>query len=439
MKNIIMKNIKGIMLACLAFLLSITLVGCDEKEDEYKAYEGTLQTDTLKLTTNYENLSFLNDGIGEVKLSQNVDGDTAHFIDSKTSTNFTARFLCINTPESTGRVEAWGKGASKFTATKLSEADVIVCESKVTGSPAEKDTTMKRYLAYIWYKIGDDDFRLLNLELVEEGYTRFTDDYTQVKYGAEFNKANINSYNLKIRVFGEKDPNFDYSGDVFEVTIAEVKANFDSYSGGSTLKITARVMRFSGENLYIQDLNETENDETGEYTKAGIYVYSGYGSSFSYSLEVGQVITFYCQCSDSDTYGRQLTNPNNVRLVNEYEKEYSVIELESKDIPNGGVDLGKYEGFVVHIDKLLVTGKTSEDKITDKGAYTIYCQTVDGKEVNVRIDGSVNPKLSYDDVVVGMVYSVTGGVSQFHDSYQIMLGNQRTKIEMNDFVLVESK
>lgn len=436
MKKYLLNKFKGVMSFLMILFLAFAFVGCNEEENEApETYEGTLETDALKLTNNYEGLSFLNDGIGEVKLNQTVDGDTAHFEDVKTGDWFTARFLCVNTPESTGRVDPWGKEASKFVADILTRADVIVCESKVNGQKAELDSTLKRYLAYVWYKIGDNDFRLLNLELVENALSRFTDDYTAVKYGEQFNIANMNMYQLKYKVFGEKDPSYDYTGQKQEVTIAEVKKNFENYSGGTTLIITARVMRFSGNNMYVQDLYETEFEETGEITRAGIYVYSGYATSLSNQLNIGEVIKFECQCTDSDNYGRQLTNPNNVKRVKTEEVDYTITELTSSDLPNGGVSLEVYEGFVVQIDKLKVKSKTNNPAET--GAYTIYCETEDGKEVNVRIDGSVSPKFKWEDVQIGATYKVTGGVSRYQESFQIMLGNQRTELEKGDFVLVE--
>jgi len=433
MRKSIFNMFKGVMSFLMMLLLVFTLVACDEEiEEGPDTYQGTRETDALKLTSKYEGLSFLNDGIGEVKLNQTVDGDTAHFEDKKTGEWFTARFLCVNTPESTGRVDPWGKAASKFVGDILKQADVIVCESKVNGDKAELDSTLKRYLAFVWYKIGDQDFRLLNLELVENALSRFTDDYSQVKYGEQFHIADMNMYNLKYKVYGENDPDYDYTGSKKEITIAELRSNFDEYSGGTTLIMTARVMRFSGNNMYVQDLYETENEETGEFTRAGIYVFSGYATSLASKIKIGQVIKFECQCTDNENYGRQLTNPNKVKLVSDAPEEYSLIELTSDDLPQGGITLGQYEGFVVQMDKLKVKSTSNPN---EEGAFTIYCETEDGQEVNVRIDGAVNPKLVCSSVVIGATYRVTGGVSKYKESYQIMLGNQTEGLE--DFVLVQ--
>lgn len=397
-------------------LLSFTLIGCNEEEIPKEI--NTDYTDALKLEENYVDKSFLDYGIGEVTLAQVVDGDTAHFID-KNNTRFTARFLAINTPESTGRIEAWGKAASLFVRDILIEAKSsgnIVLESEVIGKKAELDSTGGRYLAYVWYRLSpEEDLRLLNLEIVEECYSKFTSDVSSSKYGTTFNQAHLKSYNVEKRVYGEKDPNFDYSNEVFEVTIAEIKNNFEIYDGGSRLKIQAQVMRLSGDNLYLQDIEETFNDKTNEYEKAGIYMFSGYGSGLGV-LKVGAVISFECQTVNNEIYGKQLTNPKNVRVVENKEG----IAIGGTLIPYDVTSLAKYEGYVVKLENLKFISKSTPD---DEGAYTIYAEMQNGAEVNLRVDSSCYPKPNYSSIEIGASYDVIGGVSKFHDNYQVMLAN----------------
>ena len=229
MKTFIFKFTK-IFSLLLVISLAFVLVGCKEPEIEEPEIKeiNTNYTDELELKAAYANKSFINDGIGEVRLSQNVDGDTAHFVDNSSGKRFTARFLCINTPESTGRIEPWGKEASKFVADILSNAAVIVLEAEKIGFPAELDTTGGRYLAYVWYKTSAEaKFRLLNLEIVEQCYSNFTGVAGDSKYGEDFDLAARKSYDTKRRKFGEADPNFDYSNEVKEITIAELRNKFN--------------------------------------------------------------------------------------------------------------------------------------------------------------------------------------------------------------------
>ena len=105
----------------------------------------------------------------EVKVRTHIDGDTVHFNVSKSVSEtgiFKARFLGVDTPESTGKIEEWGKAASNFTKEKLANAVSIYVESD--SSIWEADSTGDRYLSWIWYKTDEaSDYRLLNLELLQ--------------------------------------------------------------------------------------------------------------------------------------------------------------------------------------------------------------------------------------------------------------------------------
>lgn len=427
-------NILKILFALVLLFALLFTWGCDESSDDFS----TPQTDALKLSSEYEGKSFINNGIGKVTLTQNVDGDTAHFKDS-TGQYFTARFLMINTPESTGKVDPWGKASSDYVANILSNAQEIVCESETVGSPALKDTTNKRYLAYIWYRNStEEDFRLLNLEIVENCYSRFVDDEGSGKYGTQFTKADSKGAKSGKRVYGEKDPSYDYSYNVNEITIAYLRDHMDSYAdNGSRLKMTVRVVRLNGDNIYVEDVEKTESDITGEYDTAGIYMFSGYGSPFG-RIKLGAVIEMTCQCVNNSTYGFQLTNPKEVKIVEKATGEDSIIrEYDGKT----EIDLESLEGLVIKIDKVKINkvGAHNED-----GAYTIYAETESGQEINIRIDGDTTPKYDKSAIKVSnsentYYYSLIGGVSKYMETYQIMLCNQQESgVGSSDFVLLEN-
>lgn len=410
------------ILIVLLLVLSLFLFSCKEEEDPITEIN-TDCTDALKLTSNYVGKSFIDDGIGLVRLNQNVDGDTAHFTDIKKSYYFTARFLQINTPESTGKIQAWGKAASVFTATILSNAYEIVCESEEVGKGALLDTTNKRYLAYIWYRnSADEDFRLLNLEIVEQCYSTYTNAGSVTKYSTSFEEADSKGYKLGKRTYGETDPNYDYSLTVNEITIAYLKEYFNDYDSGSILKITARVVRIVGDNLYLEDVDQTWNEETKEYDTAGIYMYSGYGSGLG-RIKIGSIIEFKCKCTNNDTYGHQLTEPSSVTIKTVGDGTVTCREYSGET----NIDLKSLEGFVIKIDQLKIV---SVGSVSDAGAYTIYCTTLNNQSVNVRIDASSSPKLSYSlaKESIGKTFTIIGGVSQYvnYDNekiFQVMVGN----------------
>ena len=171
---------KNILKSLLVFLLLFVVVGCtvpggntnggnnqggnqnqNPFEDNYD-YK-TPETDKLKLTEDYKGKDFIQDGIGEVTISQFVDGDTANFR-TKNGKNFTARFLGVNTPESTYKVEPWGFAASKHTKNVLKNAYKIVLQCDDINDRV--DSTGERYLSWVWLIDENGDSRLLNLELV---------------------------------------------------------------------------------------------------------------------------------------------------------------------------------------------------------------------------------------------------------------------------------
>ena len=67
----------------------------------------------------------------EVTVAAYVDGDTVHFSVPESvdpSGVLKARFIGVDTPESTGKIEEYGKKAAGFTKERLSDARSIVIE-----------------------------------------------------------------------------------------------------------------------------------------------------------------------------------------------------------------------------------------------------------------------------------------------------------------------
>ena len=66
--------------------------------------------------------------------------------------------------------------------------------------------------------------------------------------------------------------------------------------------------------IYLEDYEKTSSDVTGEYETAGVYMFVGYGTTFS-KIPLGTVLSFQCMCAKSDVYGFQLTNPSNYETI----------------------------------------------------------------------------------------------------------------------------
>ena len=155
-------------------------------------------TSEVKFDLDYKDKSFVEDGIGQVRLARTIDGDTAHFYDIN-GDYIKVRFLGINTPESTYEKDPWGKAASNYTSNILRNAEVIVLESE--GSRMD---TYGRYLAYVWV-----DGILLNLQIVQEAYSHSTLTSSD-KYFDIFIKASQQAQKTGRRFYGEIDPDYNY-------------------------------------------------------------------------------------------------------------------------------------------------------------------------------------------------------------------------------------
>ena len=167
-----LKKIRSLSCLLLVFVLLLSSLaacnnGSSDKSDtpgdtDAAVIEEKDYASSIKLDMNSETVK------EEVSVKSFVDGDTTHFfIDESVSANgiLKARYLAINTPESTGKVEEYGKKASEFTREKLSAATSIIIESD--SASWNLDSTGDRYLVWVWYKTDDmTDYRNLNIEIL---------------------------------------------------------------------------------------------------------------------------------------------------------------------------------------------------------------------------------------------------------------------------------
>ena len=221
-----------------------------------------------------------------------VDGDTTSFTTYNGFYNVKVRYLAVDTPESTSEIEEWGKSASKFNKSKLSAAKHVIVQSAGcarTGKTAVADLDgYQRSLAYVWYSDVENptqnDFRNLNLELVQEGYSIFSgsredmvefetvDGVAVVKddsFYSAFVAANDQAKALKKHIYSdEKDPNYYYGAPkklgldaLYDTTLYDLEADFK----GKKVKYSTYcdeftrwtfegvVSRKAGNAFYIQD------------------------------------------------------------------------------------------------------------------------------------------------------------------------------------------
>ena len=137
-----------------------------------------------------------------VTLNKCVDGDTAWF--NEGNKKIKARFLAIDTPESTIRVEPYGKEASELTCNLLTNAAQIQIEY---DDNSDKQDKYNRELVWVFV-----DGKLLQEQVVKEGLAEVKYIYGDYKYLDDVNNALQQAKKKKLNLWSdnETDNTYDY-------------------------------------------------------------------------------------------------------------------------------------------------------------------------------------------------------------------------------------
>lgn len=392
----------------------------------------TRYTDTLQLTENYQGKEFIADGIGEVTLLSVIDGDTIT-VRTGGRSSVTIRYLGVNTPESTGQIQAWGKAASKFMKDTLLNAYSVLLEAE----GERVDSTGNRYLAWIWYKpTKNSEYRLVNLELVELAYSRYITKTTS-KYHEIFQKASDKTKTTGKRVYGEIDLDFNYSNEAVNTTLAYMYKYYTDGQAGTKYTITVKVTRQIGKSFFVEDVDPTYIADTEEMLdRRGIYCYADLAPVDYYrTLAVGDTIIMTGKFEFGGQFGTQLTDLENVRVITkaQFNDPLDITTLNGNELINGGSDLAEYEGKVVTIKGVTFVEyyQSANDKENDFFVGTLTFKTPNNQEISVRIGKGLVGKWTiigqYAEFIAGETYDITGGVSYYEyapGKYQLVLGDK---------------
>lgn len=436
-----MKRLLPLFLILIVLLFSCATKSAGEEptlanEEERVAIDEDL-TGKLKFNESSETVKT------KVTVKSYIDGDTTHFfVPTSISEDgvLKARYIAINTPESTGKIEEWGKKASEFTKAKLQSAESIIIESD--NGTWNLDSTGSRYLVWIWYRTSEtEDYRCLNLELLEEGLA-LPSSSANNRYGSWCQNAIQKAKDNGLHVWSkEKDPDFFY-GDALEVTTKELRFNPSVYDG-KKVAFEGVITRNYNNSVYIESYDEETE------SSYGISVYYGYSLSGS-GLEILQVgnrvrivgtMQYYAsgdvyQISGLKYREMKKDDPGNIRLLekgvsvdprviepeelNRREVEV-IVEDEVKSLPFREALLGtvvKMDG--IHVDDVYVTTKEESSSF---GAMTLTC-TKDGETITIRTlplyDGG---ELMTERDFLGFVIDVIGVVDTYEGSVQIRVFN----------------
>lgn len=440
-----MKKHRFIYLFLLVIISALTLVSCNKnsnndtpKDDEFVDY-----VSQAKLPTDFTGKTFKHDGIEEVSLSQCVDGDTIHVTD-KDKELLKLRFISVDTPESTSAIEPWGKAASNFTKEKVTNCVSLVITSE--DGLAGKNDSYGRWLAYVWYKSdSSSEYRLLNLELVQESYS-FSKVSTTDAYHDLFVKAADQARKGGLRVWGEIDPNYCYSGPK-EVSLSEIKKSLvekgtDSEYYNQKVVFEANVSRYTQSVGYTYYLTDTDLD-TGEiYSIQAYSISTGSGKlrQPNVRVRISGTIVYYETGGIfqlTDIVDKTLSKDNyNLSIV---EENSSVTPYEITDLDELDVNNSLLECRLVSIKNLVVqsTYTTTTEDSSNKGAISISC-SLNNKSVTVRtvsiVDKSGNYQVDSNNIVLAKNFDnktidVVGILEKYNNKYQIKL------IQMNDVVI----
>ena len=363
-----------------------------------------------------------------------IDGDTTHFFvpeEVNPEGVLKARYLAVNTPESTGKIEEYGKAASAFTRGRLENAAEILIESEDGSWNA--DSTGDRFLVWVWYKNqGETTWRNLNIELLQEGLA-FANSSANNRYGDTCMGAIQQAKAAKVGVYsGQPDPDYFY-GEAVELTLKELRCNIEQYNS-MKVAFSGIITANSGtQGVYV----ESYDAETNQYY--GIYVYYGHGlngmglDAITVGNEtriVGSVQYYEAggtwQVSDLSYDMMNPKDPNNLlKLSTGHTAAFTPVTAEQFQseitVPNGEDQLTAPWAQLALGTSVELTGLTVVDAYTsDDGAMTLTCVrediTITLRTVPLRdADGN----LITQDAYLGKTIDVKGIVDLFDGTYQV--------------------
>ena len=376
---VVSKKIYKAFVLVIVLLLAFVFAGCEGNVaiDPYGEYDAITKSLAYNVQVT-ETSSFLTDGAGYATVVNLTDGDTTTFKITGDQT-VTIRYYCVDTPESTASFEAWGKVASAFTESSLSNAKKIVLEAEEAG----KSDSNGRYLGWVWYQAQDDSWHLLNLELVLFCYSKDKAE-SETYYGDLITSIGTIVGATGRRVWGEKDPGYDYSTDPKEVTIKELKDNFGSYY--------SRKVKITGVIALVDEISVVIVDPETNY---GVYFYiPSWYQAKAYDMELGNKITIigvatYYGITDDDLDAMdEDLGKGSPQLTDFIEKNVTVLDtgitINPVEMTISDLSVSKI-GMYVTLKNLTV--KKVYEASTGSG-YSVTCKDSSNNEIVIRVDNS---------------------------------------------------
>ena len=435
-----MKKSRLLSLMLLLVLMVFGLTSCGKEGDnpsQPAGDEATVPTDPVDYAGSL-NLDLNSTATKKAKVTVHlyIDGDTVHFNINDSFFDegvVKARFLAVNTPESTGKIEPYGKKASDFTKNKLLNATSIYIESDDENWNA--DSTGNRYLLWIWYQTEENGpYRNLNIELLQEGLS-IASNSGQNRYGTTCLAALGQAKDLKLNCHSkQKDPDF-YYGKAQELTLKELRNNITSYEN-TKVAFEAIIFRDDDSTLHVMAYDE----EDGVYYGMQVYYGTGANSTLLGMFAVGNKVRFvgtvtnfqgtyqvsglsYNMMNDDDPANTQLVSSN-------HDVEYKLFSADDFANKKVNVMIGEEEvekdlasliiNSAISMENLQVVSVYTTPSGNSAGAMTLTCKVGDvtiSVRTNVikKADGSLATAADFQ----GKNIDVKGMVEVYNGEYQI--------------------
>ena len=394
MKNIFSRLISLLLLLCIALgcLASCNLIFPDKTPDGGNEHQHVDYVSQLKLDMDSETLK------QKVTVKMHIDGDTTHF-NAPTSVAsegvIKARYLAVNTPESTGKIEEWGKAASRFTKEKLANAHSIIVESNDDSWNYDGNG---RFLVFVWYQPTEGaEYRNLNIELLQEGLAMGSSPM-ETRYGEIAVNAVAQATIEKLYIFSQNaDPEFPY-GEATSVTLKELRTNIEEYNG-KRVAFEGVITHYGNGTAYVEEYDPEDN------IYYGIQIFDGYDNTLLDVLVkgnrvriVGVVGSFSGTWQITDLkYNRYRPNdPANSTVISRG-NEVSFRETTIEEF-NGNVSILINDEKVslpytqvavstsISMKNLYVKDVYTTRNGNSAGAMTLTCEDADGNEIDIRTE-----------------------------------------------------
>ena len=458
----LLQSIALLLLLCTLCSLLLACTGPDEVPGGDEGQNEGQQTDKDPQEGNTDPDPVITDPVdyaGQVKLDLSsetlkqevtihiyVDGDTTHFKVPKSieaSGILKARYLAVNTPESTGTIEEWGKAASNFTKSKLKSATSIIVES---DNDQWNHDSNGRMLVWVWYRTSEnEDYRNLNVELLQNGLA-IASNSANNRYGTAAMAAIAQAKAQKLYVYsGEKDPNF-YYGSSKPVTLKTIRTNPDQYLGVN-VAFEGVITRIANNTVYLEDYDEEDGiyyampayygynadadllsmfrvgnrvkliGSVQYYEAGGTYQISGLKYNVRKPDESCTLISTGNEVNYPLTDAQTFASSKLTVLVASQNEEGESIE-EEKTFSYSALAMDT----TIAMNDLRVTKiyTTKTEGSSSKGAMTLTCTASDGTTISVRTEVlRENGELVTEEKYMDKTIDVRGLVDYYDGNYQI--------------------